>query len=82
MTTMKTLSLKLDDNIFEDTEKITAKLNIPRNRYINQAVDLFNHYNNRKLLKMQLHRESALIREDSMNILHEFEQIRDQDQAI
>ena len=34
---MKTLSLKLDDEFFEDVEKMTSKLNLARNRYINEA---------------------------------------------
>jgi predicted transcriptional regulator len=35
---MKTLSLKLDDKIFDEAEEITAKLHLARNRYINEAV--------------------------------------------
>jgi len=33
---MKNLSLKLDEQVFEETEKILAEININRNRYINQ----------------------------------------------
>lgn len=36
---MKSLSLKLDEKVFDDTEEITNKLNIARNRYINDALD-------------------------------------------
>jgi len=79
---MKTLSLKLDDEIFEETEKITAKMNLPRNRYINQAVSLYNAYNKRRLLKKQLIKESRLVREDSMVVLHEFERLESPDQAV
>ena len=35
---MKTLSLKLDDDIFDDAEEMTSKLKMARNRYINEAV--------------------------------------------
>ena len=31
---MKTLSLKLDDKIFDETEEITSQLKLARNRYI------------------------------------------------
>lgn len=75
---MKTLSLKLDDEIFEEAEKITSKLKLPRNRYINEAVSLYNLFNKRRLLKKQLERESALGRDDSMEILHEFEKLMDE----
>jgi predicted transcriptional regulator len=77
-TVMKTLSLKLDDEIFEEAEKITSKLKLPRNRYINEAVSLYNLFNKRRLLKKQLERESALGRDDSMEILHEFEKLMDE----
>lgn len=74
---MKTLSLKLDDKIFEEAEIITAKLKLARNRYINEALSLYNSFNKRKLLKKQLAKESKLASKDSMNILHEFEKFVD-----
>ena len=76
--TMKTLSLKLDDKIFDEAEEITSKLNLARNRYINEAVSIYNLYNKRKLLKKQLLRESKLTRKDSMDILSEFEKLVDE----
>lgn len=79
---MKTLSLKLDDEIFEDTEKISSKLKLARNRYINEAVDLYNQVNKRRFLKKQLSKESHSTREDSMEVLAEFEKLMDEDQAI
>ncbi|MFN5345695.1 MAG: hypothetical protein ACK44N_01970 [Bacteroidota bacterium] len=75
---MKTLSLKLDDKIFDEAEEITSKLNLARNRYINEAVSIYNLYNKRKLLKKQLLRESKLTRKDSMDILSEFEKLVDE----
>jgi hypothetical protein len=75
---MKILSLKLDDEIFKETEDITGKLNIARNRYINEAVSIYNRVNNRRLLKKQLSKESALTSKDSMDILHEFEMLLDE----
>jgi len=76
---MKTLSLKLDDKIFDDAEEITAKLKLARNRYINEAVSIYNLFNKRRLLKNQLAKESKLISKDSMDILHEFEKFVDED---
>ncbi|MDI1235176.1 MAG: hypothetical protein PSX81_12915 [bacterium] len=75
---MKILSLKLDDDIYNDAEKITSKLNLARNRYINEAVSIYNLYNSRRLLKKQLVKESKLTRADSMEILHEFEKLLDE----
>ena len=74
---MKILSLKLDDNIFEETEKMTSKLHLARNRYINEALNVYNLFNKRRLLKKQLSKESKLVRKDSMEILAEFEKLVD-----
>lgn len=75
---MKTLSLKLDDNIFVETEDITAKLKLARNRYINEAVNIYNQVNRKRILKNQLQKESKLVSKDSMTILHEFEKLMDE----
>ena len=76
---MKTLSLKLDDKIFDEAEEITAQLKLARNRYINEAVNIYNLFNRRRLLKKQLTKESKLTAEDSMDILREFEKLADGD---
>ena len=75
---MKILSLKLDDKTFEEAEEITSRLHLARNRYINEAVHLYNQYNRRKLLKKQLTAESKLIAYDSMEIMNEFEKLIDE----
>jgi hypothetical protein len=72
---MKMLSLKLDDDIFLDTEKITKKLKCSRNRYINDALKLYNEFNERNLLRQQLANESKLTRNAGMEILEEFEDL-------
>ena len=76
--TMKTLSLKLDDQIFEDTEEISSKLKLARNRYINEAVSIYNLFNKRRLLKAQLIKDSKATSHDAMEILKEFEKILDE----
>ena len=76
---MKTLSLKLDDKIFDEAEEMTSKLKLARNRYINEAVSIYNLYNKRRLLKKQLIKESKLTGKESMDILHEFEKLIDED---
>jgi len=72
---MKTLSLKLDKTIFEETEKILEELKNPRNRYINEAIDHYNKIQRRKLTEEKLKKESELVRKDSMRVLKEFEKI-------
>jgi hypothetical protein len=79
---MKSLSLKLDDHVFEETERILADLKESRNRYINKAVDFFNKHQKRKLLFEQLRKDSLAVRDDSMKVLHEFEQLDDDATSI
>ncbi|MBO9620656.1 MAG: hypothetical protein J7539_16655 [Niabella sp.] len=74
---MKTLSLKLDDNVFEETEKVVAELNLARNRYINEALHLYNQFNKRQVLKKKLAKESKLVAQSSSEILAEFENLVD-----
>lgn len=76
---MKTLSLKLDDKIFDEAEEITDKLKLARNRYINEAVRIYNLFNKRRLLKKQLAKESKITSTDSMEVLHEFERLIDEE---
>ena len=66
---MKTVSLKIDDSIFGETEKILKKLKKPRNRYINEAIDNYNHIQSRMLLEEKLKYESDLVKDDSMETL-------------
>jgi hypothetical protein len=75
---MKTLSLKLDDNIFEDTEKVVAELKLARNRYINDALNLYNKFNKRQVLKKKLAKESTLVALSSLEVLAEFEKMTDE----
>ena len=74
---MKTISLKLDENIFDDAEQIASVLKLDRNRYINEALNIYNLYNKRKLLKKQLVKESTLTFHNSMEILNDFEELID-----
>ena len=55
---MKTLSLKLDDNIFNETEVVLTRIKKSRNRYINEAVDYHNRINKRNLIAHRLTKES------------------------
>jgi len=79
---MKTLSLKLDEDIFNETEVILVKVKKSRNRYINEAVDYYNKIQKRSILAGRLKAESKLVGKESLNILSEFEMLNDEDQTI
>lgn len=72
---MKNVSLKIDDSIFGETEKILSKIKKPRNRYINEAIKYYNRIQRRLLLEKRLKEESELVKDDSINILKEFEEV-------
>jgi len=72
---MKTLSLKLDDSVFTDTEQVIGHIKKSRNRYINEALEFYNRVQKRKLLATKLEKESKLVKAESLKVLHEFEMI-------
>jgi hypothetical protein len=72
---MKVISLNIDDVIFSETEKIVAAMKKPRNRYINEAINFYNKHQKRAMLEKTLQKESEIVRDDSMNILNDFEEI-------
>ena len=72
---MKSLSLKMDESVFEETEKILRRVRKNRNRYINDAVRFYNLVQHRKLLAAQLKKESSLTKGESLKILAEFEKL-------
>ncbi len=72
---MKTISLKIDDSIFVETEKILSKIKKPRNRYINDALEYYNRIQKRAILEKKLKKESDLVKADSMKVLKDFEEI-------
>ena len=72
---MKTVSLKIDDSIFGETEKILSRMKKPRNRYINEAIDYYNRIQRRLIIEKRLKKESELVKADSMSVLKEFEEI-------
>ena len=79
---MKTLSLKLDDSIFKETEMLLSEMKQPRNRYINDALNYYNKIQIRKTLAKKLEVESKLVKEESMKVLSEFESLIDEDSSV
>jgi len=72
---MKTISLKLDECIFDETEKILSLMKKPRNRYINEAIENYNKLQKRMILETKLKMESELVKGDSLAVLKEFEEL-------
>ena len=79
---MRSLSLKLDDTIFEETEMLLSEIKQPRNRYINDALKYYNKFQRGKILAKKLEAESKLVQEESMKVLSEFESLFDEDESI
>jgi predicted transcriptional regulator len=73
----KNLSLKLQDEIFEETEHVLKKVRRPRNAYINEAIHFYNKLVARRLLKNKLVRESEIVAANSMAVLEEFEKFEE-----
>jgi len=74
----KLLSLKLKDDVFIEAEEILRQNQKPRNAYYNEAINLYNKLWKRKLIKKALAEESALVKDESLIVLEEFEQIEDE----
>ena len=75
---MKTLSLKLDDSIFFETEELLNRVKIPRNRYINEAIFHYNKYQKKSFLAKKIKDESDLVRNESVRIFSEFERLNEE----
>ena len=74
----KILSLKLRDDIYQETETISKKMHIPRNGYINAAVAFYNKLKKKALLKQELAQESRIVRDNSLEVLETFEALEDE----
>ena len=75
---MKMLSLKLDDVVFDETEKVIKQLDMPRNRYINEALAMYNRYHKRKKLRAKLLMESQAVYANSLDVAEDFENFLDE----
>jgi hypothetical protein len=72
---MKTVSLKIDDSIFGETERILAVMKKPRNRYINDAIEYYNKHQKKVILEKKLLKESELVKMNSLDVLQKFEDL-------
>jgi hypothetical protein len=72
---MKTISLKIDDSIFGETENILSRIKIPRNMYINEAIEYYNRIQKRQILEKRLKSDSDLVKKNSLSVLKDLERI-------
>jgi len=79
---MKTVSLKIDDSVFGETEKILSRIKMPRNRYINEAIDYYNRIKKRQIIEQKLKKESELVKKESLSVLRDFENTDYADETI
>ncbi len=70
---MKSILLKLDEKLLEETEVYVKELKISRNNYIKKAVERYNKLMDRKKLEKELAYESFMVREESMEVYKAFE---------
>ena len=75
---MKRWTIKLNESVFEETEHILKEKGIPRNRYINEALDFYNRYHKRKKLAKAFAKASQLVRDSSMEVNEEFDRLIDE----
>jgi len=74
---MKVLSLKVKEDILQETDRVVKSIHTSRNAYINHALRLYNQLNSRRVLKAKLARESKAVAPVSLEILSEMEKIVD-----
>jgi metal-responsive CopG/Arc/MetJ family transcriptional regulator len=60
---MKSILLKLDDRLFEETDKQVKVEKTSRSNYIKTAIEHYNKWLKKKALEEQLEREARLLQE-------------------
>ena len=78
---MERWTIKLNDSVFEETEHILKEKGIPRNRYINEALDFYNRYHRWKKLAKSFAKASQLVRDSTMEVIAEFDLLIDEEVA-
>lgn len=73
----KALSLKLEEHVFAETERVVRRLRTPRNAYINRALDFYNRYQKRRLVKKTLRGDVRRLKADTQHVAREFELLDD-----
>ncbi|MES2386628.1 MAG: hypothetical protein V4543_01400 [Bacteroidota bacterium] len=78
---MTAITLQMEDFILQETEKLSKEAGTTRDKYISLALTFYNKImlqeqsTENKELALQFAKASVLCREESMNVLAEFEQL-------
>ena len=67
----------MDDRIFQETESVILKIRMPRNAYINRAVDFYNRCQKRLLTKKKIQRDVRMLKAETMDIIKSSELLED-----
>lgn len=72
---MKSILLKLDDKLFEETDRYAKARKTNRSNYIKTAIEQFNKWQAKKALEEQIVREVNLLKDfdPDMELKEEFE---------
>lgn len=73
----KPISLKIEDSLYQEMERLIKRFHLPKNAYINKAIAHFNKHHKRRLLAEAFRRESQAVQGESMRVLAEFEALED-----
>lgn len=69
----------MNDTVFEENKKILSEIKKNRNWFANEIIVFYNLIQKRRILRKQLQNESRLVQNESMKILKEFENLKDED---
>ena len=67
----------MDDRIFQETEKVVHRMHVPRNAYINEAVDFYNRRQKRQVIRKQLGRDVRNLKKQTRETIKSFELLED-----
>ena len=73
---MKSILLKLDDDLFAETEEQVKELKTSRSNYLKTALKAYNNLIKRKRLETQIKKEIALLKENNFDqeLLNDFDE--------
>jgi metal-responsive CopG/Arc/MetJ family transcriptional regulator len=72
---MKTLSLKLNEDILQETDRVVKTIHMSRNAYINRAIFIYNQLSRRRFLQKKIAMESKITAHVSLEVLSEMEKM-------
>ena len=78
----KLISLKLDEKLLQEVQRLADAAGTSRNQYINAALKAHNEAQKREQFIQKLKKDVELIRESSMEVLIEFEALEDDYEQI